>query len=194
MSTATVGVCLDADAAIIEALPLVTKAVRAVRAKGLPHWADAEEMEGEGNLALCAAVAAGKRGAGVLYTSIHSAVVNYIQREEVRHRGQVNTEDDAQADHSQGSTRLTSGAVVGLVDWQAEEDMRVKKIALHDAMAQLPDTDRHVMTMHFFGGLTQADIARKTGVSQQAISATISKSTEALKKIMGLGCKTGGAN
>ena len=52
---------------------------------------------------------------------------------------------------------------------------------LADALARLGEREQQIMTLRFFGGLTQSEIARRIGISQMHVSRLIRKSLEQLR-------------
>ena len=56
--------------------------------------------------------------------------------------------------------------------------------ALHRAIKQLPETQRRRLVLHYFVGLTYAQIAEKEGCSFQAVGKSIVAAEKRLKKIL----------
>ena len=59
------------------------------------------------------------------------------------------------------------------------------RITLYPALAQLPDQERSIVMMRFFGNMTQTQIAQKTGISQMHVSRLLARSLAALRDILG---------
>lgn len=51
-----------------------------------------------------------------------------------------------------------------------------------EGMRRLPDRDRRILQLHFFEGLTQAEVARRVGLSQMQVSRLVRSSLEALRR------------
>ncbi|MFF0150104.1 RNA polymerase sigma factor SigF [Micromonospora sp. NPDC005203] len=62
-----------------------------------------------------------------------------------------------------------------------EFDLVETRVALDPALATLPERERQILTLRFYGNLTQAQIAERVGVSQMHVSRLISKSLTALR-------------
>jgi RNA polymerase sporulation-specific sigma factor len=50
------------------------------------------------------------------------------------------------------------------------EEQLVEQLELHHAIRSLPDTERQVIALRFFKGMTQSTVARIVGVSQVQVS------------------------
>ncbi|MEU7608358.1 RNA polymerase sigma factor SigF [Micromonospora sp. NPDC049204] len=62
-----------------------------------------------------------------------------------------------------------------------EFDLVEIRVALEPALATLPERERQILTLRFYGNLTQAQIADRVGVSQMHVSRLISRSLAALR-------------
>ena len=73
-------------------------------------------------------------------------------------------------------------ALEGLVGTEAPEDALVERIALREAVDQLPEKERMTILLRYFKGLTQERTARVLGVSQVQISRLERRGLERLRK------------
>jgi RNA polymerase sigma-B factor len=70
--------------------------------------------------------------------------------------------------------------VIAMIDGDlANVDLRE---ALRPAFEQLPETEREILVLRFFGGRTQAEIARLIGVSQMQVSRLITRALAHLRE------------
>ena len=77
---------------------------------------------------------------------------------------------------------LTLGGMLGT---EAPEEKLVEKIALREAIDQLPEKERMTILLRYFKGLTQEQTARVLGVSQVQISRLERRGLERLRKSFG---------
>lgn len=70
-----------------------------------------------------------------------------------------------------------------LTDTESEEKM-VEKIALRQAIANLPDRERTVIQMRYFHGLTQERVAKVLDVSQVQVSRIEKKAISLLREVL----------
>ena len=73
----------------------------------------------------------------------------------------------------------------GMLGTEAPEEKLVEKIALREAIDQLPEKERMTILLRYFKGLTQAQTARVLGVSQVQISRLERRGLERLRKSFG---------
>ena len=83
----------------------------------------------------------------------------------------------APVDHD-GATEL--GETLG--DDEAGYELTDLRLALEPAMAALPQREQHILSLRFYGNLTQAEIARKLGISQMHVSRLLSRSLSTLRQ------------
>ena len=67
---------------------------------------------------------------------------------------------------------------------QDDEEMRVERMAVKEAMAQLPDRERAVVMLRYFKDMTQQKTAQLLGVSQVQVSRLERKAIEKIRKIL----------
>ena len=73
----------------------------------------------------------------------------------------------------------------GMLGTEAREGKLVEKIALREAIDQLPEKERMTILLRYFKGLTQEQTARVLGVSQVQISRLERRGLERLRKSFG---------
>ena len=56
--------------------------------------------------------------------------------------------------------------------------------AVMDALAQLAPRQREVLVLRYYGGMTEAEIARATSISQGAVKSTASRALDKLERLM----------
>ncbi|MGH9138821.1 MAG: SigB/SigF/SigG family RNA polymerase sigma factor [Acidimicrobiales bacterium] len=59
------------------------------------------------------------------------------------------------------------------------------RLLLHDALAALPERERHILALRFEQGLSQTEIAERVGVSQVHVSRLLRKSLRLLQQELG---------
>ena len=70
-----------------------------------------------------------------------------------------------------------------LTDTESEERM-LEKIALRQAIAELPEREKCVISLRYFHGLTQDRVAKVLGVSQVQVSRIEKKALGQLKELL----------
>ena len=73
----------------------------------------------------------------------------------------------------------------GMLGTEAPEEKLVEKIALREAIDQLPEKERMTILLRYFKGLTQEQTARVLGVAQVQISRLERRGLERLRKSFG---------
>lgn len=61
------------------------------------------------------------------------------------------------------------------------------RVALVDALRHIPARQRWILKLHYFDGLTQAEVAREVGLSQMQVSRLIQSALETLRRHAGPG-------
>ena len=72
-------------------------------------------------------------------------------------------------------------ALEGLLGTEAPEEGLVERIALREAVDQLPEKERMTILLRYFKGLTQERTARVLGVSQVQVSRLERRGLERLR-------------
>ena len=75
--------------------------------------------------------------------------------------------------------------LIRMLGTEAPEEKLVEKIALREAIDQLPEKERMTILLRYFKGLTQEQTARVLGVSQVQISRLERRGLERLRKSFG---------
>lgn len=70
-----------------------------------------------------------------------------------------------------------------LTDTESEDGM-IEKMALRQAIAQLPERERNVIRLRYYHGLTQERVAKLLSVSQVQVSRIEKKATERLRELI----------
>ena len=91
----------------------------------------------------------------------------------------TDTPESLQQETSDGLT------LEGMLGTEAPEEKLVEKIALREAIDQLPEKERMTILLRYFKGLTQEQTARVLGVSQVQISRLERRGLERLRKSFG---------
>ena len=82
-----------------------------------------------------------------------------------------------------GKTEL--GDTLGVEDHDLE--LAELRIALGPAMAALGERERTILSLRFFGNLTQSEIAARIGISQMHVSRLITRSLATLRTHLAAG-------
>jgi RNA polymerase sigma-B factor len=77
-----------------------------------------------------------------------------------------------------GSTEL--GEVIGEED--AELESVADREALHQVLGELPEREQRIVSLRFFGNLTQSQIAARVGISQMHVSRLLTQSLMLLRE------------
>lgn len=59
--------------------------------------------------------------------------------------------------------------------------------AVVGALAKLPDRQREVLVLRYYGGLSEAEIAAATGISRGTVKSTASRGLDALQRVLAVG-------
>ena len=79
---------------------------------------------------------------------------------------------------SSGCLRFTG--VLGQVE--AEFDLIEHREALAPLLAELPERERYILLLRFFGGMTQTEVAQRVGISQMHVSRLLSRTLSRLRR------------
>ncbi len=75
-----------------------------------------------------------------------------------------------------------------LAETLGEEDSRLELVDNHEALkpllAALPERERRILLLRFFGNLTQTKIAEQVGVSQMQVSRILGRTLEQLREAL----------
>ncbi|MBM2620881.1 RNA polymerase sigma factor SigF [Actinoplanes sp. LDG1-06] len=79
-----------------------------------------------------------------------------------------------------GEGSLTLGDTLGGVD--AEFELAELRVALGPALARLDEREQKIISLRFYGNLTQSEIAERVGISQMHVSRLLTKALAKLRK------------
>jgi RNA polymerase sigma-B factor len=89
------------------------------------------------------------------------------------------------------STPITTDGGAELADTLGETDTDMElaelRVALGPAMATLDERERTILSLRFYGNLTQTEIAQQVGVSQMHVSRLIARALSRLRDQLGAG-------
>jgi len=92
------------------------------------------------------------------------------------YRGDSLDAPQSAVDEEGGSLAARIGAIDPALD-RLEDDHEMRRL-----LDKLPDRQRAIVVMRFFGGLTQAEIAERIGVSQMHVSRLLARSLDELRR------------
>ena len=69
-------------------------------------------------------------------------------------------------------------------DTKQTEERWTERIALSDAMKKLGEREKHILTMRFFEGKTQMEVAKEIGISQAQVSRLEKNALSTMRKLM----------
>lgn len=161
-------------------LSIVTRVVGREMARGVMPWVDRSDLEDVAQLAL---VEAADQYDGrcpfkaFAYRAVYCAVITELRRLRVRNRGR----DDVRA--ATGAVEVSEGdqwdaTVYGkqnLCPTRVRPDLRR---VMTDALSE---REYRVVHLHFWGNLTQAQIASKLGVDQSTVARTLKAAKKSLR-------------
>jgi RNA polymerase sigma-B factor len=74
---------------------------------------------------------------------------------------------------------VTLGDMLGAADPDVEQALDMQAVAAH--WDELPEREQEILTMRFYGNLTQAEIGARLGISQMHVSRLLARSLEHLR-------------
>ncbi|MFD0854359.1 SigB/SigF/SigG family RNA polymerase sigma factor, partial [Actinomadura adrarensis] len=89
---------------------------------------------------------------------------------------------DAPLDHADGASLLDT---IGHDDEQLE--LAVDLHALRQLLNQLPERERNILLMRFYGNMSQSEIAQRLGISQMHVSRLLRRTLDDLRRALGPG-------
>jgi RNA polymerase sigma-B factor len=96
--------------------------------------------------------------------------------------------DAQQAYRSSSLDELVAGADTTLTDTLGEVDTEMDKVEYRETLAplldELPERERTILLLRFFGNLTQTQIADRVGISQMHVSRLLSQTVAHLRRRM----------
>ena len=104
-------------------------------------------------------------------------VIEALSAQEVAHTSSL--DEPAGRDDDGSGDRVRFGAALAHVE--GEFDLVEHREALAPLLAALPDRERRILVMRFFGGLTQTEIGAQIGISQMHVSRLLSRTLSRLR-------------
>ena len=150
----------------------------------LPNYINGEDLEQCMYEALRAAVKSYDSGKGYKFTSyLHFHVMNTVQAQLPDKRIQEVSANELMKGGKDEDTELIDFIEdsAATVEYEAIE-LRELKQKVHQAVAALPEKSRICIRMHFFYGMTQIDVAEKTGYSVGEVRRAIDKGLYLLRR------------
>jgi RNA polymerase sigma-B factor len=89
-------------------------------------------------------------------------------------------DEPAWADDGIANDRARFGAALGRIE--PEFDLVEHRESLGPLLATLPERERTILLLRFFGGLTQSEIGQKVGISQMHVSRLLSRTLATLRR------------
>ena len=65
---------------------------------------------------------------------------------------------------------------------EAEFDLIEHREALAPLLAELPERERYILLLRFFGGMTQTEVAQQVGISQMHVSRLLTRTLSRLRR------------
>ena len=94
--------------------------------------------------------------------------------------------DAQQAYRSSSLDELVSGADTTLTDTLGTADAELEKVEYRQTLAplldELPERERTILVLRFFGNMTQTQIADRVGISQMHVSRLLSRTLARLRR------------
>ncbi|MQA36022.1 sigma-70 family RNA polymerase sigma factor [Modestobacter roseus] len=120
----------------------------------------------------------GSRGtvASWLLAMVHHKAVDAVRREESHRRRQARAEDE-----------LALAAPVAVSDVADEAADRVAAATVRSALQALPDSQREALTLAYYGGYTQREVAALTGAPLGTVKTRMLAGMRRLKDALGTG-------
>jgi RNA polymerase sigma-B factor len=96
--------------------------------------------------------------------------------------------DAQQAYRSSSLDELVAGADTSLTDTLGEADAELEKVEYRQTLAplldELPERERKILVLRFFGNMTQTQIADRIGISQMHVSRLLAQTVATLRRRM----------
>lgn len=160
-------------------MALCKQALGTLRRRGVCQWIEAEELLSVGCVAI---LEAGATDEALAVTIARRAMIDAVRRHEVRERGRVviregcaGPDGDDITDGDQFDAAVHGG-----------QNLRPENVhpELWEAMCALPPRDFRAVSLFFWGGKTQAEIAIEMGVSQRTVSTILEGAKNILKSLL----------
>ena len=90
--------------------------------------------------------------------------------------------DEPAWDQEGSGDRTRFGAVLGHAE--PEFDLIEHREALQPLLAALPDRERTILMLRFFGGMTQTEIGHRIGISQMHVSRLLTRTLATLRRAL----------
>jgi RNA polymerase sigma-B factor len=92
----------------------------------------------------------------------------------------LSLDEPARDDEGGASDRMRFASAVGVVE--SEFDLVEQREAVGPLLAALPERERRILQLRFFGGLTQSEIGQMLGLSQMHVSRLLSRTLASLRR------------
>ena len=93
--------------------------------------------------------------------------------------------DAQQAYRSTSLDELVAGADIALTETLGEADAELEKVEFRQTLAplldELPERERTILVLRFFGNMTQTQIADRVGISQMHVSRLLAQTLDRLR-------------
>ena len=171
METVTAGVCLDYMA-------ISRRAIGTLQRRGVCEWLEREELIAEGCLAL-STVRPDSEALAVIVA--RRAMIDAVRKNERRERGRV----EVRGSGTDGAEEASDGD-----QWDATVygKQKLQPANTHpdlwEAMKALPAREYQAITLIYWGGKTQADVAVEMGVSRPRVAQIIASAEKKIQNAL----------
>ncbi len=158
-----------------------------------PYYVERDDLMSEGYLAIAKS---GTPDEALAVVIARHAMIDYIQAARIRERGRVDVPGDADDvdDETLSDGDKWEALIYRNVSARPEGmDTYLLWEAVEEAVQSLPLELYRVVRLTFWGGMTQAEVARMVGVSRRTVSTRLASAKEHLRTWPGLAARGGNA-